>query len=189
MEYDYFHAAEKYNPRNIEKEIDYLFIAESPPSSDNDLDPRYFYNDQLEKYDFLFKYLANVFESLQPDLFHGARSKEDRLKCLQKLGVFLIDACNYPINKIPVNKRNKLIIREYSILKKRIDELVSPETKIILIKQNIYNLLKDRLCEDGYHVINKEDKCLPFPSNGNQGKFRNELKDILGLSKPLMQKD
>jgi hypothetical protein len=184
MEYDYNRAAEKYNPKIIEKGIDYLFIAESPPVSENDLEPRYFYNDHLEKYDFLFKYLANVFESLHPDLFHGAQSKEDRLKCLQKLGVFLIDACNYPINQIPVNKRSKLIIKEYSVLKKRIDELVSPETKIILIKQNIYNLLKDRLCKDGYHVINKEDKCLPFPSNGNQGKFRNELKDILGLSRP-----
>ena len=184
MEYDYYLAAEKYNPKNIETEIKYLFIAESPPVSENDQEPRYFYNDHLEKYDFLFKYLANVFESLHPELFRGARSKKDRLKCLQKLGVFLIDACNYPINQIPVNKRNKLIVNDYAILKKRVDELVSQKTKIILIKQNIYNLLKARLCEDGYQVINKEDKCLPFPSNGNQGKFQRELKDILGLSKP-----
>jgi hypothetical protein len=183
MEYDYSLAAEKYNPKNIGKEIDYLFIAESPPVSETDLEPRYFYNDHLEKYDFLFKYLANVFESLHPDLFHGAQTKEARLKCLQNLGVFLIDACNHPINQIPVNKRNKLIIKDYAVLKKRIDELVSTKTKIILIKQNIYNLLKVRLGEEGYNVINKEDKCLPFPSNGNQGKFRNELKDILGLSK------
>jgi hypothetical protein len=179
MVYDYNLAAEKYNPKIIEKEIEYLFIAESPPVSENDQEPRYFYNDHLEKYDFLFKYLANVFESLHPDLFHGARSKEERLKCLQKLGIFLIDACNYPINQIPVNKRNKLIIKDYAVLKKRIDELVSPKTKIILIKQNIYNLLKDRLRDDGYNVINKEDKCLPFPSNGNQGKFMRELKVII----------
>jgi hypothetical protein len=184
MEYDYNLAAEKYNPKIIEKEIEYLFIAESPPVSENDLEPRYFYNDHLEKYDFLFKYLASVFESLHPALFRSARSKEDRLKCLQKLGVFLIDACDYPINQIPVNKRNKLIVKDYALLKKRIDELVTNKTNIILIKQNIYNLLKDRLCQDGYHVINKVDKCLPFPSNGNQGKFKRELKDILGLSKP-----
>jgi len=59
--------------------------------------------------------------------------------------------------------------------------LVDGETKVILIKKNIYDLLFDRLRSQGFNVVNAEH--LDFPSCGNQLKFKGKLRRLLAQQK------
>jgi len=166
----YQKASEKYKP----DEINILFIAESPPSRDKMGELRYFYFDDIYKGDVL---LRSIMDSLFPDIYE--RYKVDKrylLKTLTKHGIFLIDACEYPIDKESNKDRDYLIEKEHQHLISRLKKLADTKTKIILIKKNVYNILFERLRNEGYNVINTEH--LDFPSHGNQKKFKEKLRKL-----------
>lgn len=65
-----------------------------------------------------------------------------------------------------------------------VDELwehVGPATRVVLVKANICELLEPALVSQGFPVVNRGTR-IPFPSNGQQGKFREAVRRVLGLS-------
>jgi len=176
MSTERFHkAAEKYRPGRIR----FLFIAESPPHVKPDVEPRYFYFEEYKGKDFLFRAIAEV---LFPDEFAEFKESGDKRTLLGRLrenGSFLIDACDYPINQH--KDRDRFVKKDFPKLTKKMRGLVDGETKVILIKKNIYDLLFDRLRSQGFNVVNAEH--LDFPSCGNQLKFKGKLRRLLAQQK------
>ena len=164
----YKEASEKYRPDKIK----ILFIAESPPFYKKDEEPRYFYFEKLTGNDSLFREIMKV---LYPnEHLQSKKGKIQLLKKFQKNGFFLIDACECPINQEKKKKvRNYHIEKNFPKLKEKIKKLINKDTKIILIKKNVYDLLHKKLKDEKFNVIN--NKFLPFPSHGHQIKFREKL--------------
>jgi len=171
----YKKAAQKYRPLNIRR----LFIAESPPHKKEDEELRYFYFEKVKGKDFLFRNLTMVLFPKEHEIHKEDENKKYLLNKLKNNGDFLIDACEYPINQLQLAKRNKIIETESKNLIKRLKNLVTKDTEIILIKKNIYGILAQKLKDTntGFNVLNKE--FIDFPSQGNQKKFRDKLKDLL----------
>jgi hypothetical protein len=167
----YKEAAEKYRPNKIK----ILFIAESPPSIKEDEEPRYFYFEKTQCYDFLFRCIMEVLFPSEYRLFRKNNNKKRLLNKFKEIGFFLIDACEYPIDQ--QRNRDFFIEKEFPKLVNRIRKLIRKNTKIMLIKKNIFELLSEPLKNKGFNVINTE--YLDFPSCGNQTKFKEKLTRLL----------
>ena len=168
----YASAAKTYRP----KEIKTIFIAESPPEEDENGVKRYFYFPDDSRWEFLLDGIAGV---VFPDMEYDIKKPEDKKRILEKLkegGYFLVDACEFPINKLPEKEKTSHIQNNYKDLKERLKSLVKDDTQIVLIKKNIYDLLAEKLKADGFNVINEE--FIDFPSNGNQGKFKKKMQKL-----------
>jgi len=167
----YEKASKKYKPDKIK----YLFIAESPPVKKDDEELRYFYFEKFKGKDFLFN---SIMEVVLPDHYIDYKTHNNKALLLNKFkenGYFLIDACEYPINQY--KNRDSFILSDFPTLLQKIKTIGDDDTKIILIKKNIFDLLYTRLKEHGFNVINTEH--LDFPSCGNQLKFKDKLKKLL----------
>ena len=111
--------------------------------------------------------------------------KEACLKRLKSDGFFLIDAVEYPIDQFgkDMKRRNRHIRINFNTLIEKIEKLKDEShfdkyTKIILIKNNIFEELGEDLKEKGFNVLN--EKSLPFPYWGrNANNFKKELHDLL----------
>jgi hypothetical protein len=162
MTIDYTKMRKKYQPQNI---ID-LFILESPPKSG-----KYFYDEDGLASEPLFKAMMELI-NINP------RTKAEGLEAFKNKGCILVDATYTPVNGMN-NKgdRNKIISDDYNRLKADLDELVNAKTNIYLIKVNVFELLNSRLIFDKYPIKNNNIK-VPFPSTGQQGKFRKAMKEI-----------
>lgn len=178
---EYDDAAEKYKPE-LPNKIKYLFIAESPPHKLTKAgDVRYFYKEKISDKDSLLKYTVEGIFSKKYD----ASKKGFWLTKLKKKGYFLIDAVEYPINQFENDseKRDRHVKINFNNLIERIEKLkedgiFDKNTKIILIKKNIYEILGDDLKEKGFNVLN--EKLLPFPDWGiNAKNYQIELKELI----------
>lgn len=174
----YEKAAENYRPDMIK----YLLIAESPPYTlTKNEEMRYFYFDKITNGDTL---LRNTIESIFSEKYDNSK-KGFWLKKLENEGFFLIDAVEYPIDqfKKDTKKRNRHVRNNFNNLIEKIEKLkeerfIDKDTKIILIKKNIFEILGEKLKEKGFNVLN--DKLLPFPSKyENPKRYREELKELL----------
>ena len=166
----YEKAANKYKPDKIK----ILFIAESPPFKKEGEALRYFYFEKVRGKDFLFR---SIMEVVFPEDYIDFKVNKNKILLLNEFresGFFLIDACDYPINQH--KDRDNFINNDFPKLVQKIKTLID-DTKIILIKKNIFELLSGRLKSQGFNVINAEH--LDFPSCGNQLKFKNKLKRLL----------
>ncbi|MHA1191647.1 MAG: hypothetical protein ACTSP9_05050 [Promethearchaeota archaeon] len=173
---EYERSALKYKPEK--KKLKYLFIAESPPyGPTKDGKPRYFYFDDVAEKDNLLRYIIKGVFSEE----YNKTNKKRWLSELRDNGFFLIDAVEYPIDNLPEGKeRNDHIKKNIPILIEKIKDLVNNNTKIILIKRNIFEILIKKLKTPEFNVINK--KLLPFPSRGWQNKFSEELSELLKIN-------
>ena len=167
----YEDAANKYKPKD---KIKYLFIAEAPPEIKEGEELRYFYFENVEKHDHLFKNIVEI-------LFSAKYDRSDKKKWLIQLQserFFLIDAIHTPI---PSGLSNKviagLINDDFPYLLEKLKKLTDKDTKIILIKKVVYESLNRRLRKLGFNVINTE--MLNFPSSGNQTQFREKFKELI----------
>ena len=166
-------AAQKYKPNRIKT----LFIAESPPFKEEGDELRYFYFENVTKRDSLFR---NIMQVLFPEEYEDFKKSKDKVPLLNKFkenGFFLIDACDYPINQYVNRIRNNRIETDFPKLLQKIKTVIDDDTKIILIKKNIYKLLFDKLDSEGINVINTE--YLEFPSSGHQLEFKTKLTNLL----------
>ena len=154
-------------------EIKCLLIAESPPKSEGG---RFFYNPDQEKYDFLFR---SVMEVIFTDFKVKYRRGQKRiyLQKFKEKGFYLIDAVDEPINDKNQRERNKIIKRNLENKIREIDELISKDTPIIFIKKNIFKIFHPELKRRGFNVIH--NKPIPFPSSGQQSKFKEKFKRCL----------
>jgi len=154
-----------------------LWIVESPPKADP---PRYFYRPELTRYDSLFR---ETMKALDIDF---TDSKEDALCEFQRQGHFLIDSMKCPADKSNSYLKPQMRNNCKNILKEEIVYL-DPE-KILIIKADVYNPVIDLLYEiDNEYpelqisarVLNKN--AIPFPGSGQQGRFREFVKEYLKL--------
>lgn len=158
----------KYKP----KKIKYLLIAEAAPDSLE----RFFYFEDVKQHDYLF---LGVTEAIYPELknqFLGSgRDIEIKASILEKFksdGFYLLDLSELPISLLDENLKSQL-----PILVIKIEAIIEQQTRIILIKSNVYNLAYSFLINKGF--TNVIDIKIPFPGQGWQRKFQVEFKKAL----------
>lgn len=162
-------ARNKYKPPNIRV----LFIAESPPSSGG-----YFYAETTIGKDHLFR------ETMRSLKFWPSRrpmrkgcDKRSMLNEFRSLGFFLIDTCEFPVDKLRPTERRISTLRGALTLPGRVGALC-PD-RILIVKKTVFKPALQALSETDFagRVLNTE--ALPFPSHGNQKKYRTMLRRLL----------
>jgi hypothetical protein len=146
-----------------------LIIAESPP-----VGGKYFYNPQGLR-------TEPLFAALTTQLGTPCASKEEGLRNFQQSGWLLVDATYQPVNVkgYSSSQRNKIIEADYPHLLEDL-EGITPDRSVpvILVKANICRLLKSKLTQDRFRVLNG-NAIVPFPSTGHQVKFGDQFSTIL----------
>lgn len=161
----------KYKP----KKIKYLLIAEAPPDSID----RFFYYDSVKQHDYLF---LGVAQALYPDLkeqfIFSGRSGDIKDSILQKLkadGFYLLDLSELPLSLMTGDLSSQL-----PTLVSKIKKVADTNTKIILIKTNVYDTAFRYLQDmDFQSVLNVR---IPFPGQGGQTLFQQKFKEALKLA-------
>jgi len=150
-----------------------LFVAESPPSSGG-----FFYFSKTIGKDHLFRETMKAL-SLWP-LGHPLRKGLDKTGLLEEFrsrGFFLIDTCDRPVDRLSPKARRISIAREAPGLARRAKEL--DPGSIVIVKQTVYGPVRHALETAGLgdRVLNTEP--LPFPSHGNQRRYRLRLRRLI----------
>ena len=166
---DYAQAREKYQPHKIK----ILFVAESPPSSGG-----YFYFSETIGKDHLFRETMKALDlwPVSRPLRRGV-DKRPLLERFRSNGFFLIDTCELPVDKLSTTERMTAVRRGAVGLASRVRRL-NP-AHIILVKNTVFRPVCQALEREGLgrRILNKTS--LPFPSHGNQKKFRNNLRQMI----------
>lgn len=141
----------KYKPDKVK----YLLIAEAPPESIE----RFFYYDNVDEKDYLF---LGVAQSLYPDLKNkflaSGRSsviKNEILLLIKAEGFYLLDLSELPLSLLTNNLSSQL-----PTLISKVKKVADKQTKIILIKVNVYDITFHSLREKFENVV---DIRIPFP--------------------------
>ena len=150
-----------------------MFIAESPPSSGG-----YFYSEKTIGKDHLFRETMRALEFWPSG--HPMRKGCDKRAMLNEfrsLGYFLIDTCEFPVDKLRPRTRRISTIRGALTLPGRVDALC-PD-RILIVKKTVFKPAIQALSETDFarRVLNVEP--LPFPSHGNQKKYRTMIRRLL----------
>jgi len=165
----YARARNKYRPTKV----NVLFIAESPPSSGG-----YFYAEKTIGKDHLLRETMKALKLWPVDrpMMKGC-DKRPMLKQFRSLGFFLIDTCELPVDKMPPRQRRLSTIQGASTLPNRVKEL--DPGRILIVKKTVFNPARHALSIAGFEdrILNK--RSLPFPSHGNQRRFRRMLRRLV----------
>lgn len=165
---------EHYKPKHIKV----LLIAESqPPDSPTAASSRHFYrSDRVRRDDRLF---VNTIKALYAEAAAKTEAqiephKEEWLRTFQKDGWYLIEALETSLpHHITKEQRQELIAKALPRLIDRIKTLAQSDTKLILIKSNVFEIATEPLREAGFTVLNKE--LLDYPGRFNQAAYRQKL--------------
>jgi hypothetical protein len=148
-------AALKYKPQRVRL----LLVAEAPPAADD----RYFYFEHVTPHDWLFLAVIESLFGRKPDKSEKARW----LRQLREAGVFLIDLGLDPVDGSDPRQHVPDLVSRCKPLR--------PE-HIILIKATVYDAAYHALVQAGLPVV---DGRIPFPSTGQQGRFRRSFDQAL----------
>ena len=163
-------ARRKYRPRRVR----FLLIAESPPSSGG-----FFYFPTTVGKDHLFRETMKALE-LWPENkpLRSGVDKRSMLQSFQSLGFYLLDASADPVDKLPNPARRKSIRDQLPRLIENVKRADPPI--IVIVKSSIFEPVRSALEEAGFgsRVLNAQP--IPFPSHGNQQKYRSMMKKLLG---------
>ena len=90
-------------------------------------------------------------------------TKEEGLRAFQRCGWLLVDATYTPVNEFEDEAgKNAFIIVEYLHLKEDLTSLLKQRSvPLVLIKKNICQILKQKLRDDKFQVLNGDQS---FPS-------------------------
>ena len=148
-----------------------VFVLESPPKSG-----LYFYNPNGRVSEPLFSAMMKDIVGITP------RSKDEGLRKFASRGFLLIDATYTPVNhdRLTRRERNERILDDLPILLEELRQYVGAGTGVVLVKANVCELLEPVLIGHGFNILNRGER-IPFPSNGQQGKFRLAIRQMLGL--------
>ena len=170
----YTASRNKYKPNKV----NVLLIAESPPSSGG-----YFYSETTIGKDHLFRETMKAlkFWPVNRPMRKGS-DKQPMLKRFRSIGFFLIDTCELPVDKLQRRQRRISTIQGASTLPHRVREL--DPTRILIVKKTVFKPARQSLIEAGLgdRILNK--KPLPFPSHGNQRKFRTMIRRLVNKNGP-----
>ena len=159
----YLSLKNKYVPENLK----IVFVLESPPAPG-----KYFYDKNGSVGEPLFSAMMKLLKFEPQD-------KREGLKHFAESGYFLDDATYEPVNQLRGQIRENIILKNYPNLVADLRKLGVPEQiNVILVKANICRLLKQKLLDDGFNVLN-QDEIVPFPSNGWQNKFRIAVQEVM----------
>lgn len=156
----YAAARNKYKPVPLHT----LLIAESPPCS---LD-RYFYFEDVRRQDSLFLEVMGVLYPGQKAAYLASKRdpalKEELLEAFREDGYWLMDLSEVPHELLAISPADAV-----PSLLDRVRKVADKDTRIILIKSNVYDLCYPALKSLGYNVSSER---IPFPGSGQQGVFR-----------------
>jgi hypothetical protein len=162
---DYLRLRGRYHPKHAK----IIFVLESPPKSG-----LYFYNPDGLISEPLFRAMMKDVLEIQP------KSKHEGLTEFAAHGYLLIDATYTPVNGLSSDARDAVIEKDFPLLVEELHRYADSETKLVLVKVNVCRLLEPRLVERGFSALNRGTR-IPFPSTGQQNKFRNLVRPMLGL--------
>lgn len=93
----------------------------------------------------------------------------------------MIDATYTPVNHdhLALQQRNKRILHDLPVLVEELREYVGPGTGVVLVKANVCTLLEPILTAHGFPILNR-GRTIPFPSTGQQNRFREAVREVLG---------
>lgn len=162
-----------YKPAHIKV----LLIAESPPPLATVDSSRHFYRDNhTYPEDRLF---INTVKAIYPEAAALSerqlqKSKKDWLQKLQKDGWYMIEALKHSLShEVTKKERQQLIKQALPELVERVGHLVQADTKIILIKSNVFEVAATPLKHAGFTILNTA--LLDYPGRYNQHAYREKL--------------
>ena len=130
---EYLSFRRKFEPSNLKLVI----VAESPPASG-----KYFYNPGGALNEPLFKALMLL-------LTFEPTTKETGLREFQRRGWVLVDATYEPVNALSGPARDKVIARDYPLLRDDLTALLPDRSApLVLVKANVCRLLEPELVKD-----------------------------------------
>jgi hypothetical protein len=152
-----------------------IFILESPPISG-----KYFYNPEGRTSEPLFSAMMKDVLEMSP------KTKHDGLTEFATHGYLLIDATYVPANlpgsaSAQNNSAAVQIQQDFPLLVEELNRHVQVDTRLLLVKANVCRLLDKPLKQHGFGVLNG-NLAIPFPSNGQQPRFRAMVRQVLGLN-------
>lgn len=167
---------QKYRPTKIK----FLMIAESPPPAADTASSRHFYRSEKPRTD------DRLFTNTIKALYHETiglteqnleSQKEQWLRRFQADGWYMIEALNdSQPHEATKKQRQAKIAAELPALIHKVSNLANPETKIILIKSNVFDVAAQPLRQAGYRVLNTE--LLDYPGRFNQRAYREKLSKL-----------
>lgn len=163
-------ASNKYKPADLKT----LIIAEAPPCN---LD-RFFYFEEVPRQDSLFLEMMGV---LYPEMKaqYLAKKRDPALKVelleeFQADGYWLMDLAELPYEVSGIRHEDSL-----PDLLARVEKAAGPETRMVLVKANVFDCCYAALKEAGYKVSAER---IPFPGSGQQAVFREGFRRALGMA-------
>jgi hypothetical protein len=108
--------------------------------------------------------------------------KRPMLRRFRSIGFFLIDTCEFPVDKLSPRRRRIFTLQGALTLPNRVEEL-DPD-RILIVKKTVFKPAIQALRDAGlgHRILNT--KPLPFPSHGNQRRFRKMVKRLLSTNVP-----
>ncbi len=165
----YAAARNKYKPSPLKV----LIIAEAPPCN---LD-RYFFFEEVRTQDSLFLEITGVlYPELKGQYLAAKRDpalKAELLEHFQSDGFWLMDLSELPYEVSGVAHEASL-----PSLMERLKKVADRQTRIILLKANVYDCCYAPLKEAGYKVSAER---IPFPGSGQQAVFRDKFRKALNM--------
>ncbi len=172
----YDEARRKYKPDHIK----FLMIAESPPPApDVQSSRQFYYTDRIRRDDRLF---TNTIRALYPEAIERPedeleRDKEGWLNRFMNDGWYMIEALeDSQEHEVTKQQRQERIRAALPKLVRRVRELAQPDTKIILIKSNVFDVATEPLRDAGFTVLNHE--LVDYPGRYNQKAYREKLANL-----------
>lgn len=163
-------ARKNYKPEKVK----YLLIAEAPPDNLS----RFFYYESVINHDYLFLGIAqSLFPKLKSLYIESNRNPEIKeliLKKFQQDGFYLLD-----LSPVPLSLLETSLSSQMAYLNQDIKKVINKETKVILIKTNVYDIAFETLNRNFKNVINCR---IPFPGQGWQKEFQIKFKKALDLA-------
>ncbi len=168
-------ARRKYRPRKIRL----LLIAESPPSSGG-----FFYFPMTIGKDHLFRETMKALD-LWPENqpMRKGVDKRQMLRRFQSMGLYLLDTCNFPVDKMRPRERREAVLEQIPRLVN--DVIEANPLHILAVKSTIFNPVIIALKESGLRSRILNTGPVPFPSHGNQRVYRSSLRRALTRTHPL----
>jgi hypothetical protein len=166
-------ARRKYRPRKVKL----LLIAESPPSSGG-----FFYFPMTIGKDHLFRETMKALEFWPEDeTMRRGVDKRSMLRHFQSMGLYLLDTCVSPVDKLGSSERRKAVLSQTPRLVNDVIKANPPH--IFIVKSSIFNPVSIALREAGLLTRVLNNGPVPFPSHGNQRIYRSMLRQAMSKAR------
>lgn len=163
----------EYQPSHIKV----LLIAESPPpAADVDSSRQFYRSEKIRKDDRLF---VNTIKAIYLEVAEKTETEieSDKEAWLQRFkadGWYMIEALEESqVHEVTKAERQTKIKQALPRLIERVRELAETDTKLVLIKSNVFEVAAKPLQEAGFTVLNTE--LLDYPGRFNQRAYREKL--------------